>query len=60
VRVFGNRVLRRIFGVMIIRETGDWRKLQNKELNYQYYSNNIVHVIKIDRKKISWAFGGMG
>ena len=58
--MFGNRVLRRIFGVMIIRETGDWRKLQNKELNYQYYSNNIVHVIKIDRKKISWAFGGMG
>ena len=58
--MFGNRVLRTIFGVMIIRETGEWRKLLNKELNYQYYSTNIVQVIIIDKKKISWAFGSMG
>jgi len=49
VRVFENILLRRIFGLMIDRETGEWRKLQNKEPNYQYSSNNIVQVIKIDK-----------
>ena len=32
-RVFENRVLRRIFGPKRERVTGEWRKLHNKELN---------------------------
>jgi hypothetical protein len=31
-RVFENRVLRRIFGVKRDQVTGDWRKLHNEEL----------------------------
>jgi hypothetical protein len=30
--VFENRVLRRIFGPKRVEVTGDWRKLDNKEL----------------------------
>jgi len=32
-RVFENRVLRRIFGPKRDKVTGDWRKLNNVELN---------------------------
>jgi len=45
-RVFENRVLRRIFGPKRDEVTGDWRKLHNEELNYLYLSPNIVWVIK--------------
>jgi hypothetical protein len=40
-RVFENRVLRRIFGSRRDRLTGDWRKLHNEELNDLYCSHNI-------------------
>ena len=33
-RVFGNRVLRRIFGPKRENVTGEWRELHNEELNY--------------------------
>jgi hypothetical protein len=32
-RVFENRVLKRIFGLEGDKKTGDWRKLHNEELN---------------------------
>jgi hypothetical protein len=32
-RVFENRVLWRIFGPEWVEVTGEWRKLNNKELN---------------------------
>jgi hypothetical protein len=32
-RVFQNRVLRRIFGLKRDEVTGEWRKLRNEELN---------------------------
>jgi hypothetical protein len=32
-RVFGNRVLRRILGPKRYKVTGEWRKLHNEELN---------------------------
>jgi len=60
VTVFENGVLRGIFGVTMGRETGEWGKLQNKELNCQNSSTNIVQVIKIYKKKIGWAFGAYG
>jgi hypothetical protein len=34
--VYGNRVLRRIFGQKRDEATGDWRKLHNEELNNLY------------------------
>ena len=44
-RVFENRVLRRIFGPKRSEVTGEWRKLHNEELNDLYSSPNI-RVIK--------------
>jgi hypothetical protein len=45
-RVFENRVLRRIFGAKRDEVTGEWSKLHNEELNDLYCSPNIVRVIK--------------
>jgi hypothetical protein len=44
-RVFENRVLRRIFGPTGDEVTGEWRKLHNEEHNL-YSSSNIVRVLK--------------
>ena len=52
-RVFENRVLRRIFVPRRYEVTGEWRKLHNEELNDLYCSPNIVRVIK--SRKIGWA-----
>ena len=45
-RVFENRVLRRIFGPKRDVVTGKWRQLHKEELNDLYSSPNIVRVIK--------------
>jgi len=45
-RVFENRVLRRIFGPRKDEVKGEWRRLHNEELNDLYSSPNIVWVIK--------------
>jgi hypothetical protein len=51
-RVFDNRVLRKIFGPK--REVdGLWKKLHNDELHSLYSSSNIVRVIK--SRKMRWA-----
>jgi hypothetical protein len=52
-RVFENRMLRRIFGSMKNEVIGKWRKLQNEELSDIYSSPNIVRVIK--SRGMSWA-----
>jgi hypothetical protein len=49
-RVFENRVLRRIFGPKRNEVTGEWRKLHNEE-HIGLYSPNIVWVIKSRRMK---------
>jgi hypothetical protein len=48
-RVFENRVLRRIFGPKRDEVTGEWRKHRNEELHDLYCSPNIVRVIKSRR-----------
>jgi len=48
-KVFENRVLRRVFGPRRNEVTGEWRKLHNDYLNDLYCSPNIVRVI-ISRK----------
>jgi hypothetical protein len=52
-RVFENRVLRRIFGPKRDEVTGGCRKLHNKELHGLYSSPSIVRVIKARRMR--WA-----
>jgi hypothetical protein len=52
-RVFENRVLRRIFGPRRGEVAGDWRKLHNEELRDLYCSTNIVRVIK--SRRMRWA-----
>jgi len=50
-RVFENRVLRRIFGPKRDKITGERRKLHNEELNDLYSPPNIVQVIKLRRMR---------
>jgi len=51
-RVFENRVLKKIFGPKRDEVTGEWRKLHNEELNDLYCALNIVRVIK---SRMRWA-----
>jgi PAS domain-containing protein len=52
-KVFENRVLRRIFGRKRDEIKGKWRKLHNEEDNDLYCSPYIFRVIKSRRKR--WA-----
>jgi hypothetical protein len=52
-RVFENRVLRRIFGPKWDEVTGEWRKLHIEELNDLYPSPNIFRATKSRRTR--WA-----
>jgi hypothetical protein len=52
-RVFENRVLRRIFGHKRDEVTGEWRKLHNVELQDLCSSPTIVWMIK--SRRMRWA-----
>jgi hypothetical protein len=52
-RVFENRVLRRIFGPRNDEVTGEWRKLHNEELHNLYSSPDILRQVK--SKRMRWA-----
>jgi len=52
-RVFENKVLRRIYGPGRDEVTGEWSRLHNEELNDLYSSPNIVRVIK--SRRMRWA-----
>jgi hypothetical protein len=50
-RVFENRVLRRIFGPKRDEVTGEWRKMHNKKLHDLYSSPCIIRIIKSRRMR---------
>ena len=50
-RVFENRIMRRIFGSKR-DENGEWRRLHNEELHSLYRLPNIVRVIK--SRRLRW------
>jgi len=50
-RVFGNRVLKRVFGPKRDELTGECRKLHNEELSDLYILPNIVRVVKSRRMR---------
>jgi hypothetical protein len=52
-RVFENRVLRRIFGPKRDKVTGEWRKLHNEELHDLYSSPTVIKIIK--SRRMRWA-----
>jgi hypothetical protein len=52
-RVFENKVLRRIFGPKMDEVTGGWRKLHNEELRGLYSSPSIIIIMK--SKWMRWA-----
>jgi hypothetical protein len=45
-RLFENRVLRRIFGPKRDEVKGEWRKLRNEEIRDLYSSPSIIRIIK--------------
>ncbi|KAJ4433706.1 hypothetical protein ANN_16017 [Periplaneta americana] len=52
-RVFENKVLRKIFGAKRDEVTGEWRKLHNAELHALYTSPDIIRNIK--SRRLKWA-----
>jgi hypothetical protein len=52
-KVFENRVLRRVFGPKRDEVTGEWRKLHSEEQNNLYSLPNIVRVVK--SRRMRWA-----
>jgi len=59
-RVFENRVFRRIFGPRRDEVTGEWRRLHNEQLNDLYSSPNIARVIKSRRMRWTGHVARMG
>jgi hypothetical protein len=69
-RVFENRVMRRIFGLKRDEVMGEWRKLHTGELHNLYSSPGIIrqiksrrmrwagHVACMEGEKCVWGFGG--
>jgi hypothetical protein len=51
-RVFENKVLRRIFGPKRDEVTGELRRLRNEELYDLYSSPNIIRVVK--SRRLRW------
>ena len=53
-RVFENKVIRKIFGAKKDKITGEWRKLHNTELHSLYSSPNIIRSLKSRRLRWAW------
>ena len=52
-RVFENKVLRKVFGAKRDEITGEWRKLHNAELHALYSSPGIIRNFK--SRRLRWA-----
>jgi hypothetical protein len=52
-RVFENRMLKKIFGPKMDEVIGGWRKLRNEELHNLYCSPSIIRIIK--SRRMRWA-----
>jgi hypothetical protein len=50
-RVFENRVLRRIFAPKKDEVTGEWRKLHSEELHNFYSSPDVIRHVKLRRMR---------
>jgi hypothetical protein len=59
-RVFENRVLRRVFGLKRDEVTGEWRKLHNEELSDLYSLPKYCAGGKIEKKEMGGACGAYG
>jgi hypothetical protein len=59
-RVFENRVLRRILGLKRDEVTGEWRKLHNEKLRDLYSSPSIIRMIMSRRMRWEGHVAGMG
>jgi hypothetical protein len=59
-RVFENRVLRRVFWPKRNEVTGELRKLHNEELNDLYFLPNIVRVVELRRMRWAGHMARMG
>jgi hypothetical protein len=51
-RVFENRMLRKIFGPKRVEVIGGWRKLHSAELHNLYCSPSIIRIIK--SRRVRW------
>jgi len=64
-RLFGERLLREMFGSKGDEETGDWRRLRKEELYDLYSSTNIIRCDQIKKNEmgraceIVWDIGEM-
>jgi hypothetical protein len=51
-KVFENRLLRRIFGPKRDETIGEWGKLHNEQIHTLYFSPNTIKMIK--SRKMRW------
>jgi hypothetical protein len=58
-RVFENRVLRRIFRTKRDGMTGGLRKIHNEELHDLYSSPSIIRMVRSRRKRWAWHIARM-
>ena len=59
-RVFENKVLRRIFGPRRDEVTGDWRRLHNEEIKCFVHLTQYCAGDKIKKNEMGWACGAYG
>jgi hypothetical protein len=59
-KVFENRVLKKIFRQKRVEVTGGWRKLPNKELHDLYSSPSKIRIIKSRRMRYARPVAQMG
>jgi hypothetical protein len=59
-RIFDNRVLKRIFGPKREEVAGGWTRLHNEELHSLYASPSIIRAIKSRRMRWAWNLAHTG